>query len=102
MPEGIPLIRAVKTELLPLDRLEPSEDLMELLNRILVLRQEFTLLPGPVALWSLLGFAGLFVIYPFLDRMLAERGWPMDVVNAIAAAAVVGAMVFLMYLDTQM
>jgi cytochrome b6 len=61
-----------------------------------------TLLPGPVALWSLLGFAGLFVIYPFLDRMLVERGWPMDVVNAIAAAAVVGAMVFLMYLDTQM
>ena len=42
-----------------------------------------TLLPGPVALWSLLGFAGLFVIYPFLDRMLAERGWPMDVVNAM-------------------
>jgi quinol-cytochrome oxidoreductase complex cytochrome b subunit len=61
-----------------------------------------TLLPGPVALWSLLGCAGLFVIYPFLDRTLAERGWPMELVNAVVASAVVCAMAFLMYLDTQM
>ena len=61
-----------------------------------------TLLPGPLALWSLLGFAGLFVIYPYLDRVLSERGWPMEWVNAIVAAVVVCAIVGLMYLDTQM
>ena len=61
-----------------------------------------TLLPGPLALWSLLGFAGLFVIYPYLDRVLSERGWPMERVNAIVAAVVVCAIVGLMYLDTQM
>jgi ubiquinol-cytochrome c reductase cytochrome b subunit len=61
-----------------------------------------TLLPGPLALWSLLGFAGLFVIYPYLDRVLSERGWPMEQVNAIVAAAVVCAIAGLMYLDTQM
>jgi hypothetical protein len=55
-----------------------------------------------VALWSLLGFAGLFVIYPFLDRTLVERGWPMELVNAVVATAVVCAMAGLMYLDTQM
>jgi quinol-cytochrome oxidoreductase complex cytochrome b subunit len=61
-----------------------------------------TLLPGPLALWSLLGFAGLFVMYPYLDRVLSERGWPMERVNAIVAAVVVCAIVGLMYLDTQM
>ena len=61
-----------------------------------------TLLPGPLALWSLLGFAGLFVVYPFLDRVLDERGWPMEIVNALVAAAVVCAMAGLMYLDTLM
>jgi cytochrome b6 len=60
-----------------------------------------TLLPGPVALWSLLGLAGLFVVYPFIDRMLLERGWPMEIVNAVVAAVAVVAMVALMYLDTQ-
>ena len=61
-----------------------------------------TLLPGPLAVWSLLGFAGAFVVYPFIDRILAERGWPMEIVNAVIATAVVAAMVVLMYLDTQM
>jgi cytochrome b6 len=61
-----------------------------------------TLLPGPVALWSLLAFAGLFVIYPYLDRTLAERGWPMEIVNGIVATTVVCAVAGLMYLDTRM
>ena len=61
-----------------------------------------TLLPAPIALWSLLGFAGLFVIYPYLDRMMVERGWPMELINAIVATAVVCGMAVLMYLDTQM
>lgn len=61
-----------------------------------------TLLPGPVALWSLLGGAGLFVVYPFLDRELARRGWPMDTINAVVATVVVVAVSLLMYLDTQM
>jgi ubiquinol-cytochrome c reductase cytochrome b subunit len=61
-----------------------------------------TLLPGPLALWSLIGFAGLFVVYPYLDRALAERGWPMEIVNALVAGTVVCAMAGLMYLDTLM
>lgn len=61
-----------------------------------------TLLPAPIALWSLLGFAGLFVIYPYVDRMMMERGWPMEVINAVVATAVVCGMAVLMYLDTQM
>lgn len=61
-----------------------------------------SLLPGPVALWSLMAGAGLFVLYPFVDRILTERGWPMEVVNAVVAAVAVSAMVLLMYLDTQM
>jgi len=61
-----------------------------------------TLLPGPVALWSLMGGAGLFMAYPFIDRALDERGWPMWAVNAVVALLAVGAVVFLMYLDTQM
>ena len=51
---------------------------------------------------GLLGGAGVFVAYPFVDRMLSERGWPMTVVNGIVAAFAVGAMVILMYMDTQM
>ncbi|MCS6290884.1 MAG: cytochrome bc complex cytochrome b subunit [Nitrospira sp.] len=61
-----------------------------------------SLLPGPVALWSLLGGAGLFVVYPFVDRELSRRGWPMDVINAVVGGIVVGVVVILMYLDTQM
>ncbi len=61
-----------------------------------------TLLPGPVAIWSLLGGAGLFVVYPFVDRVLSERGWPMAIVNAVVGALVVGAVAILMYLDTRM
>lgn len=61
-----------------------------------------TLLPGPLALWSLLGAAGLFVIYPFMDRILSERGWPMAAINAAVAALVVGLVVVLMVLDTRM
>jgi cytochrome b6 len=60
------------------------------------------LLPGPVALWSLLGSAGLFVIYPYVDRALSQRGVPMAIVNAIVGTIAVAAMVFLMYLDQQM
>ncbi len=60
------------------------------------------LLPGPVALWSLLGAAGLFVIYPYMDRELSRRGVPMGLVNAVVAAIAVAAMVFLMYLDQRM
>ena len=61
-----------------------------------------TLLPGPVALWSMLGGAGLFVVYPFIDRALSQRGWPMAIVNAAVGVLVVGAVVVLMYLDTRM
>ena len=61
-----------------------------------------TLLPSPLALWSLLGFAGLFVVYPFLDRVLDERGWPMEIINALVAATVIIAIAGLMYLDTLM
>ena len=61
-----------------------------------------TLLPGPVALWSMLGGAGLFVVYPFVDRLLSERGWPMALVNAAVGGLVVGAVAVLMYLDTRM
>lgn len=61
-----------------------------------------SLLPGPLALWSLIGAAGLFVVYPFVDRQLADRGWPMEVVNAVVASLAVGATVVLMYLDTRM
>jgi quinol-cytochrome oxidoreductase complex cytochrome b subunit len=61
-----------------------------------------TLLPGPVALWSMLGAAGLFVVYPFVDRVLAGRGWPMGIVNAAVGALVVVGMAVLMILDTQM
>ena len=60
-----------------------------------------SLLPGPVAIWSLLGGAGLFVVYPFVDRALAERGWPMGIVNAAVATAVVLAVVALMLLDAR-
>ena len=61
-----------------------------------------TLLPGPVALWSLLGGAGLFVLYPFVDRVLSERGWPMTIINAGVGAMAVIALVVLMVLDTRM
>jgi quinol-cytochrome oxidoreductase complex cytochrome b subunit len=61
-----------------------------------------TLLPGPVALWSLLGGAALFVAYPFVDRALSERGWPMVWVNAGVAAAAVLGFVVLMVLDARM
>jgi len=61
-----------------------------------------TLLPAPIALWSLMGLAGLFVVYPFIDRELMKRGWPMELINAAVGVLVVGAMVVLMYLDTQM
>ncbi|BCA56799.1 putative quinol-cytochrome c reductase, cytochrome b subunit [Nitrospira sp. KM1] len=61
-----------------------------------------TLLPGPLALWTLIGASGLFVVYPFLDRALVERGVPMELVNRVVATVAVAAMVALMYLDTQM
>jgi len=61
-----------------------------------------TLLPGPVAIWSLLGGAGLFVSYPFVDRMLWQRGWPMTSINAVVATAVVLIVAALMILDTWM
>jgi quinol-cytochrome oxidoreductase complex cytochrome b subunit len=61
-----------------------------------------TLLPGPVALWSMLGGAGLFVVYPFVDRVLAERGWPMAMVNAAVGTLVVLGVAALMILDTRM
>jgi cytochrome b6 len=60
-----------------------------------------SLLPGPLALWSLMAGALLFIAYPFVDRVLSERGWPMAAVNAAVAALAVAAMVALMYLDTQ-
>jgi quinol-cytochrome oxidoreductase complex cytochrome b subunit len=61
-----------------------------------------TLLPGPVALWSLLGGAGLFVVYPFVDRELSQRGVSMGIVNAAVGTLVIGAVAALMYLDTRM
>ena len=61
-----------------------------------------TLLPGPVALWSLLGFAGLFVIYPFLDRMLAERRMADGRRQRHCGGCSRRLGGLLMYLDTQM
>lgn len=61
-----------------------------------------SLLPGPVAIWTLLGGAGLFVIYPYIDRRLAERGWPMDLVNAVVGVLTVVGVVVLMILDARM
>jgi quinol-cytochrome oxidoreductase complex cytochrome b subunit len=61
-----------------------------------------SLLPKPVALWGLLAGAGLFVVYPFVDRELSRRGWPMEIVNAVVGAIVVGTVAVLMYVDTQM
>ncbi|HEU4683165.1 MAG TPA: cytochrome b N-terminal domain-containing protein [Nitrospira sp.] len=61
-----------------------------------------SLLPGPLALWTLMGAAALFVTYPFADRELARRGWPMTWVNAVLAAGAVIVTVLLMYLDTRM
>ncbi|MEW6542016.1 MAG: cytochrome b N-terminal domain-containing protein [Nitrospirota bacterium] len=61
-----------------------------------------TLLPGPVALWSLLAGAGIFAAYPFVDRVLSERGWPMALVNGVVGTAVVLAVAALMILDTRM
>jgi hypothetical protein len=37
-----------------------------------------------------------------VDRELSQRGWPMNVINAVVGVIVVGAVVILMYLDTQM
>jgi ubiquinol-cytochrome c reductase cytochrome b subunit len=61
-----------------------------------------TLLPGPVALWSLLGGAGLFVMYPFMDRELSRRGWPMAMMNAIIGTLLVLGVAVLMVLDAVM
>ncbi len=61
-----------------------------------------TLLPGPVALWTLLGGAGLFVVYPFVDRLLVGRGWPMTAINAVVGTLAVGLVAALMILDTRM
>jgi quinol-cytochrome oxidoreductase complex cytochrome b subunit len=61
-----------------------------------------TLLPGPVALWSLLAGAGIFAAYPFVDHVLSERGWPMALVNGVVGALVVLAVAALMILDTRM
>jgi hypothetical protein len=55
-----------------------------------------------VALWSLLGAAGLFVVYPYVDRLLSRRGWPMALVNAAVATLAVLTVAVLMVLDTQM
>jgi quinol-cytochrome oxidoreductase complex cytochrome b subunit len=60
-----------------------------------------TVLPGPVALWSMLAGAGLFVVYPFLDRVLAKRGWAMTVVNAAVGALVVVGVAVLMVLEAR-
>lgn len=61
-----------------------------------------TLLPGPVALWSLLGGAGLFVAYPFVDRILSQRGWSMTLINGAVGTVIVIGFVVLMVLDTRM
>jgi quinol-cytochrome oxidoreductase complex cytochrome b subunit len=61
-----------------------------------------TLLPGVVSLWSLLGGAGLFLVYPYVDRALTQRGWPMFGINALVATVVVLMVAILMILDTQM
>ncbi len=61
-----------------------------------------TLLPGPVALWSLFGGAVVFVVYPFIDKELSKRGWPMAIVNAVVGTLVVVAVATLMILDTRM
>lgn len=61
-----------------------------------------TLLPGPVALWTLLGSAGLFVLYPFADRILSGRGYPMPIINALVGVLAVLAVAILMVLDAQM
>jgi quinol-cytochrome oxidoreductase complex cytochrome b subunit len=61
-----------------------------------------TLLPGPLAVWSLLAGAGLFVAYPFVDRELARRGWPMELINAAVGTVLIVGIAVLMVLDTRM
>lgn len=61
-----------------------------------------TLLPGPLALWTLLGGAALFVGYPFADRILSQRGWPMALINAVVGTLVLIGFVALMILDVRM
>src|SRR5262245_39872776 len=47
-PEGVPLGRAFKSEVFPLDRLDPGGDLLEFLNKILVVDYEQEAFdPGP-------------------------------------------------------
>jgi ubiquinol-cytochrome c reductase cytochrome b subunit len=61
-----------------------------------------SLLPGPVAIWTLLAGGGLFVAYPIVDRHLAQRGWPMELVNAAVGVMVMVAVAVLMILDARM
>jgi quinol-cytochrome oxidoreductase complex cytochrome b subunit len=61
-----------------------------------------TLLPREAALWSLLGGAGLFLVYPYVDRELTQRGWPMAKINTMVATVVVMMAVVLMILDMRM
>ena len=61
-----------------------------------------TLLPGPLAVWSLLAGAGLFLAYPFVDRELERRGWPMDLINAGIGTVLIVGVAVLMVLDTRM
>lgn len=61
-----------------------------------------TLLPGPLAIGSLMVGAAMFAAYPLIDRRLAEQGWPMPIVNAVVGTIVAVAFAALMFLDTQM
>ncbi len=42
---GIPLVRFLPSDLLPLDRINPPEDLIDFLSRILVTRYDVQILP---------------------------------------------------------
>ncbi len=61
-----------------------------------------TLLPAPGALWSLVGMAGLLLAYPFVDRFLSERGWPMTAINTLVATVAVLTVAALIILDQRM
>lgn len=89
-PAGIPFARAFKSEILPLDRITPSEDLLALLNRILVTRYEESIFePGPggrfeidlsinpEAVFALPGLEGLSLVLGGSGEALLTAGFEM-------------------------
>lgn len=84
---AVPLLQAFKPEVIPLDRLSPSEDLVDLLNRILVTRYEEELLEpapagrfemdlsvAPEAVFELPGLEGFSLVFGGSEGALLSFG----------------------------